>query len=56
MKPESLVIADLQAAVNMFPGLYTPPVKPRKLVVPDVAVLTVRREAPKVRLVIGAKS
>ncbi len=30
MKVESLVIADQHAAVNTFPGLYTPPVKPWK--------------------------
>ncbi len=56
MKLESLVIADQQAAVNMFPGLVHTARQPRKLAVPDVAVLTVRREAPKVRPLIGAKS
>ncbi len=57
VKLESLVIADQQAAVNTFPALYTPPVKPRKPGVPEVAVPTLRGgEAPKVSLVIGAKS
>ncbi len=56
MKAESLVIADQQAAVICSRALYTPPVKPRKLAVPEVAVLTARREAPKVRPLIGAKS
>ncbi len=37
MKSESLVIVDQHATVNTFPGLYTPPVKPRKLIVPEVA-------------------
>ncbi len=56
MKLESLVIADQQAAVNMFPGLVHTARQATKLAVPDVAVLTVRREAPKVRPLIGAKS
>ncbi len=37
MKLESLVIADQHAAVNMFPGPYTPPVTPWELIIPDVA-------------------
>jgi hypothetical protein len=36
--------------------LYTPPVKPWKLGVPEVAFPTARREAPKVKPVTGAKS
>ncbi len=56
MKLESLVIADQHAAVHTFPGLYTPPVKPRKMAVPEVASLTARKSVPKVRLLIGAKS
>ena len=34
VKLESLVIADQHAAVNTFPGLYTPPVTPREFVTP----------------------
>ncbi len=37
MKSESLVIVDQHATVNTFPGLVHTPVKPRKLVVPEVA-------------------
>ena len=36
MKAESLVIPDQHAGVNTFPALYTPPVTPRKFVVPEV--------------------
>ncbi len=42
MKVESLVIADQHAAVNTFPGLYTPPVTSRKLAALEVAGLTLR--------------
>ncbi len=56
MKSESVVIADQHAAVNMFLSLYTPPVKPRELVAPEVADPTARGEAPTVRLAIGTKS
>ncbi len=56
MKAESLVIAYQQVAVNTFPGLYTPPVKPRKLGVPEVVCLTARRATPKVKPMTGAKS
>ena len=50
VKLESLVIADQHAAVNVFPGLYTPPVKSWKSGVPkDTRVF-------KVRLVTGTKS
>ncbi len=40
MKSESLVIAEQHAAVNTFPGLYTPPVTPWELVLPDGRALT----------------
>src|SRR6187455_186049 len=43
MKSESLVSADQQAALNTFRALYTPPVTPRKLVVPEVAEPTARK-------------
>ncbi len=56
MKAESLVIADQHAAVNTFPGLYTPPVTPRKLVEPEAVDPTFGRETSKVWLVIGVKS
>ncbi len=56
MKPELLVIANQQVAVNTFPGLYTPPVKPWKPEVPEIALLTARMQAPKVKSVTGAKS
>ncbi len=36
--------------------MYTPPVKPPKLVAPVVTDPTVRRDVPKVRLVRGTKS
>jgi hypothetical protein len=36
--------------------LYTPPVTPRKPVVPEVAEPTARTQAPKVWSVIGVKS
>ncbi len=42
MKLESLVIADQHAVVNTSRALYTPPVTSRKLVVPEVAELTLR--------------
>ena len=44
MKLESLVIADQHAAVNTFPGLYTPPVTPWELIVPEAVTLTARGE------------
>ncbi len=40
MKPESLVIVGQHTTVNVFLSLYTPPVKPRKWGVPEVAELT----------------
>ncbi len=43
MKLESLVIVDQHATVNTFPALYTPPVTPRELVVPEVVERTIRR-------------
>jgi len=39
--------------VNTFPALYTPPVKPWKLGVPEVGD---RKELPRVKLVTRAKS
>ncbi len=36
MNVELLVIADQHAAVNTFPGLYTPPVKLGKPEMPEV--------------------
>ena len=47
MKSELLVIADQHAAVNTFPGLYTPPVTPPESSAPEVAGLTLLgKEAP----------
>ena len=40
MKLESLVIADQHAAVNTFRVLYTPPVTPWELVLPDGVEVT----------------
>src|SRR5665647_3231640 len=40
MKSESLVIANQNVAVNAFPGLYTPPVTPRKSATPEASELT----------------
>ena len=40
MKVESLVIAHQHGAVNTFRALYTPPVTPPELGVPEVARLT----------------
>jgi hypothetical protein len=49
MKSESLVTADqLRCGEYCSRALYTPPVTSRKPGVPEVAVLTVRRKAPKV--------
>ena len=56
MKLELLVIAAQHAAVNTFPGLVPPPVKPWKLGVPEVVFSTARRGTPKVKPVTGAKS
>ncbi len=56
MKSELLVIADQHAAVNTFPALYTPPVTPWELVAPEVAEVTERSQAPKVRPMTGVKS
>ncbi len=56
MKVESLVIADQLRRGEYVPALYTPPVKPRKSVVPEVANLTARGEVPTVRPMIGTKS
>ncbi len=56
VKLESLVIADQLRRGEYVLGPYTPPVTSRKLVVPEVAVLTARRQVPKVWSVIGVKS
>ncbi len=57
VKAESLVIADqLRRGEYVSRALYTPPVTSRKLVVPEVAVLTARRQVPKAWSVIGVKS
>ena len=56
MKLESLVIADQNAAVNTFRVLYTPPVTPWELEMPEVSDLTEREELPKVEPMTGVKS
>ncbi|KAF1856004.1 hypothetical protein Lal_00001514 [Lupinus albus] len=56
MKLESLVIADQNAAVNTFPALYTPPVTPWELVLPEGAALTARGQATTVGSATGVKS
>ncbi len=56
MKLESLVIADQHAAVNTFRALYTPPVTPWELVLPEGTVLTVRRQVTTVGSATGVKS
>ncbi len=56
MKLESLVIAHQNGAVICSRALYTPPVTPPELGVPEVASLTVKRTVPKVCLVRGVKS
>ncbi len=56
MKAESLVIADQLRRGEYVLALYTPPVTSRKLVVPEVTVLTARGQVPKVWSVIGVKS
>ena len=56
MKLELLVIADQHAAVNTFPGLYTPPVTPWEWVSPEVVSLTARRATTTVRFMTGVKS
>ena len=60
MKLESLVIADQNAAVNTFPGLvqvlYTPPVTPWELEMPEACDRTEREEQSKAGLITGVKS
>ena len=56
MKLESLVIANQNVAVNTFPVLYTPPVTPWELGMPEVSDPTVRRELPKAGSMTGVKS
>ncbi len=43
MKLESLVIVDQHATVIRSRALYTPPVTPRELVVPEAVERTIRR-------------
>ncbi len=56
MKLEPLVIADQHAAVNTFPALYTPPVTPWELVLPEDGALTARRQPATVGSATGVKS
>src|SRR5690554_83662 len=57
MKAESLVIADQQAAVNMFPGLVHTARQATKVGSTRSRFPNLHRmEAPKVRSAIGAKS
>ncbi len=56
VKLESLVIVDQHATVNTPRALYTPPVTPRKLVVPEVVERTFGAQTTKVWLVTGVKS
>ncbi len=57
MKVESLVIADQQAAVNMFPGLVHTARQATKVgSTRSRSPNRSRMEVPKVRLAIGAKS
>ena len=72
MKLESLVIANQNVAVNTFPGLvhtarhtmgvirsrvlYTPPVTPWELEMPEACDRTEREEQSKAGLITGVKS
>ena len=56
MKLESLVIANQNVAVNTFRVLYTPPVTPWELEMPEVSDPTARRELPKAGSITGVKS
>ena len=56
VKSESLVIAGQHTAVNTFPGLYTPPVTPRKSEVPKAGGVTFGSQPSKVKSMIGVKS
>ena len=55
-KLESLVIADQHAAVNTFPGLYTPPVTPWESAMPKAGGLTFGKEPSKAGQMTGVKS
>ena len=52
----SLVIADQHAAVNTFRALYTPPVTPWELVLPEAGALTARKQPTTVGSATGVKS
>ncbi len=56
MKSESLVIADQNAAVNTFPGPYTPPATPWELAAKEVGSLTFGRTLTTLWLMTGVKS
>ena len=61
MKPELLVMAGQHTAVNILPwirsrALYTPPVTPWELEIPEACELTVKRQQSKVEPMIGVKS
>ena len=57
MKSELLVIPNQHVGVRMRSRvLYTPPVTPWELGVPEVSDLTAREELPKVRPMTGVKS
>ncbi len=56
MKLESLVIADQHAAVIRSRALYTPPVTPWELVLPEDTALTARRQVATVGSATGVKS
>ncbi len=56
MKSELLVIADQNAAVNTFPGLVHTARHTMGVGVPEVSILTARRELPKARPMTGVKS
>ncbi len=56
MKLESLVIADQRAAVNPFPGLVHTARQAMEAGSTQRRCLTVRKTAPKVKSVTGAKS
>ncbi len=56
MKLESLVIVDQHATVNTFRALYTPPVTPWELVLPEDGALTERGQPATVGSATGVKS
>ncbi len=56
MKLESLVIANQHVAVNTSRALYTPPVKPWELAIPEAGGITKWSEPSKVGPMTGVKS